>query len=290
MAPPKRERLTAGAVSIVILGITHPSALRAQAQSDLRFEVASVRRVEIPAVSAGVPVFPVTGGVGTSDPLRVTYHGTWLTSLVAAAFGVPPDRITGPEWLGKERYDVVANIPEGTTKEQFNVMLGNLLRDRFHLKFHIESKIRPVYALRVAKNGPRFKETARRADDATPSRVAGADAQGFPVLSPNYKGIGGLPAPGEMFWAGQDVSAAEIARFMQQPAGRPVVDETGLTGRYDFKVHFEWGRPTATPNTSVSAPSVFHAVEEQLGLKLEPSTAPLDQLIIDFIDREPTDN
>jgi uncharacterized protein (TIGR03435 family) len=77
------------------------------------------------------------------------------------------------------------------------VMLGNLLRDRFHLRFHMESKILPVYALRVAKNGPKFKETARRPDDAP----AGSrppmerDAQGFVVLPPEYQGHGRLPSP-----------------------------------------------------------------------------------------------
>ena len=263
------------------------------AQAKLEFEVASVRRVEIPNVAAGVPVFPTTGGIGTSDPTRITYRGTWLAPLLADAFGIRSDQITGLGPVSNERYDIAANIPEGATKEQFNVMLGNLLRDRFHLRFHMESKTVPVYALRVAKNGPKFKETVHRADDATvPSGgIGAADAQGCPTVSPNYQGIVGRPSPGELCWVGQDVPMADLARLIEQPARRPVMDETGLTGRYDFKIRFEWvRRPTDAGVVSDPAPSIFTAVQEQLGLKLESATHSFPQLIIDSIDREPTDN
>lgn len=273
----------------VILGVMNVPALRAQAQADQRFEVASIRRAEIPANPNGVPVFPTTGGVGTSSPLRITYRGTWLFSLIAEAFGVRADQITGPEWVNKDRWDIVANIPEGATKEQFKIMLGNLLQDRFHLRFHMGSKDRPVYVLRVGKNGPKFKETARVADDATPAKAGAPDASGFPVLSPNYKGSVGMPGPDGMFLVGQDVPLTQIAGWFEGKAGRPIVDETGLTGRYDVKIHFEWmsRRPATAPS---SAPSVFTAVEEQLGLKLESATRSFPQFIIDSIDREPTEN
>jgi Protein of unknown function (DUF3738) len=108
----------------VVLGITNAPALRAQ--SPQKFEVASVRRVEIPATINGVPVFPTTGGVGTPAPGRITYRGTWLKPLIAEAFGVRSDQITGPAWLNTERYDIVANIPQGATKEDFKLMLADL--------------------------------------------------------------------------------------------------------------------------------------------------------------------
>jgi bla regulator protein blaR1 len=278
----------------VILGITNAPLLRAQADPNLRFEVASVRRVDIPANDRGVPVFPPTGGIGTSDPTHIAWHGAWLMNFMTQAFGVRADQISGAAWLKvqTERYDIVANIPAGATKEQFNIMLGNLLRDRFHLRFHMDSKVIPVYALRVGKNGPKFKETARR-DDATPARAGAPDAQGFPTLSPNFKGMVAQPRPGEIFWAGQDVPMEDLARQLESPVvGRPIIDETGLTGHYDFKIHFHWaGRPTTDSVVpSDPAPSVFTAVEEQLGLKLESSTHSFPQLIIDSIDREPTEN
>jgi uncharacterized protein (TIGR03435 family) len=267
------------------------------AQAKLEFEVASIRRVEIPPAANGrVLAGSITGGIGTSDPTHIAYRGQWLTGLIMEAFGVLPEYISGPAWLSKERYDIVANIPQGATKEQFNAMLGNLLRDRFHLRFHIESKVLPVYALRVAKNGPKFKETVRRADDdaTVPARATGAtDAQGFIIVTPSFHGTVALPHDGEIFVTAQDVPISSLERgFLNTKAERPIVDETGLTGHYDFKIHFEWMRPPGG-NAGVAtepATSVFTAVQEQLGLKLESSTAPFDQLIIDSIDREPTEN
>jgi len=268
--------------------------LDAQPDPNLRFEVASVRRVEVPpTATGGVPAPSITGGVGTSDPGRITYRGTWLQPLIAIAFGVRDDQVIGLGAVSKERYDIIANIPPGATKEQFNVMLGNLLRDRFHLKFHMDSKVLPVYALRVAKNGPKFKETAPQADGAAvSSRPGGADAQGFPVLPPGRKGIVMLPHPGEMFMTAQDVPMADFARMIEQQAGRPVIDETGLTGHYDFKIHFEYimGRGGAAAAASEPAPIIFTAVQEQLGLKLDSSTSSFPQLIVDSIDRDPTEN
>jgi uncharacterized protein (TIGR03435 family) len=232
-----------------------------------------------------------TGGIGTSDPHRISYHGVWLTGLIAASFGVRPDQVTAPDWLGKERYDIVANIPDGATQQQFNVMMGNLLRDRFHLRFHLEPKVLPVYALRVGKNGPKFKESdPERRSDAKASS-GGIDAQGYPILPPDFHGMLARPKPGEIFMAAQDETMAMLARQLEDRAGRPVIDETGLTGHYDLKLHTEWmRRPGDTADAPDPAPSVFTAVQEQLGLKLESSTAPFDRLIIDSMDREPTEN
>ena len=297
IVPAKRRPLAPAGVlaaaMTVVLGLTNAPLLRAQADPNLRFEVASVRRVEIADINGRVAIFPPIGGVGTSDPHRISYHAAQMVPLIAATFGVRGDLITAPQWLTRERYDIIANIPDGATKEQFNVMMGNLLRDRFHLRFHIESKTLPVYALHVGKSGPKFKDTARHDDPTTPARSNGdRDAQGFPILTPNYKGMVGWPISGEVFWTGQDVGMAELARLLESPAvGRPIVDETGLTGHYDFKIHFESGRPsTDTGVASDPATSVFTAVQEQLGLKLESSTAPFGHLTIDAIDREPTDN
>jgi uncharacterized protein (TIGR03435 family) len=285
----------------LILALAIP-VLRAQAVSNqipdpnLRFEVATVRRVEIPNNGAGVPIFFPTGGVGTSDPTHISYRGAQVVALIVGALGIRGSQITLPKGLNpsQDRYDIVANIPAGATKEQFNIMLLNLLRDRLHLRFHIDSNVIPVYALRVAKNGPKFKETASRAGEPTaPSRPAGGtDAQGFPILPADFQGIRSMPRPGEIFTVAQDVPMSDLAVMLEEPAagvGRPVIDETGLTGHYDFKLHHEWGRTVATPD-GPGAPSVFTAVQEQLGLKLEPSTAPIDHLTIDSIDREPTDN
>jgi len=276
-------------VALPVLFMT-AAALQA-AQSKKTFEVASVRRAEIPANAFGVPVFPVTGGVGTGQPLRITYRGTWLPPLIAEAFGVRTDQVTGPTWLTTERYDIVANIPPGATKDDFKLMLADLLRERFRLRFHMDSKIRPIYVLRAGNNGPKLKPTERRADDATDPSVGGVDAEGCPIVSPNYKGMVSRPLPGMMCWTARDVSSADLARHLEQRAGRPVIDETGLTGRYDFKIRYEFLGRGGDPGAAADrAPSVFTAVEEQLGLKLEPSTQSFPALIIDSIEREPIEN
>src|SRR5688500_4052440 len=276
-------------VALPVLFMT-AAALQA-AQSKKTFEVASVRRAEIPANAFGVPVFPVTGGVGTGQPLRITYRGTWLPPLIAEAFGVRTDQVTGPTWLTTERYDIVANIPPGATKDDFKLMLADLLRERFRLRFHMDSRIRPIYVLRAGNTGPRLKPTERRADDATAPSVGRVDAEGCPIVSPNYKGMVSRPVPGMMCWTARDVASADLARHLEQRAGRPVIDETGLTGRYDFKIRYEFLGRGGDPGAAADrAPSVFTAVEEQLGLKLEPSTQSFPALIIDSIEREPIEN
>jgi len=281
-----------------ILAIAIPVILGQNLDPNLRFEVASVRRIEISNNDRGVPVFFPTGGIGTSDPTHFAWHGAWLMNLVAEAFGVRAEDISGAAWLkvNRERYDILINIPEGATKEQFNVMLGNLLRDRFHLRFHIESKVVPAYALRVGKNGPKFKEAVPRDDAKIPSEHV--DAQGFPIPTPAFKGMLSLPHDGQTFIVGQDVPVADLARLLEHPGGpvrpedRPVIDETGLTAHYDFKIHFEYfRRPTADAGVAADpAPSALDAVEQQLGLKLESTTTSIPQLIVDSIDRDPTEN
>ena len=276
----------------VILGVTNAPRLSAQADPNQGFEVVSVRRTEIPTSGREGPMLLPTGNIGRSGTHRMAYNGAELRSLISDALGVR--FVIGPAWLDKERYDInVANISDGVTKEQLNVMMGKLLSDRFHLRFHIESRVVPIYALRVGKNGPKFKDTAPRADDPK-AHPYGFDAQGFPIPPANHHGTLVHGNAGEMFVTAQDVSMAGLVNLIDdRPVGaglgRPIIDETGLTGRYDFKIHYERPR-TGTGVASDPAPSIFAAVEEQLGLKLESSTAPFDHLIIDSIDREPREN
>jgi len=283
------------------LGVTNTPLRPAQADPNQGFKVVSIRRIEIPKSSGGGPMRRPTGNIGGSSSMRLpkgigrsgthgmAYHAADLRSLISEAFGVR--FVIGPAWLDKERYDInVANIPDGV--EQSSVMMGKLLRDRFHLRFHIESRIRPVYALRLAKNGPKFKETVPRADDPK-ARPYSFDARGFSIPPANHHGTLVHGNAGEMFVTAKDASMADLANLIDDlpvaGLGRPIIDETGLTGGYDFKIHYERPR-TGAGVASDPAPSIFAAVEEQLGLKLESSTAPFDHLIIDSIDRDPSEN
>ncbi len=120
------------------------------------FEVASVK----PAPANGNADTTPRGGPGTSDPGQITYERTWLRYLVADAYAVRTDQVSGPDWTKTEAYSIVAKIPPNTTRDKFNLMLRNLLAERFHLTIHRETKMEPVYVLLVAPDGPKLKRAS----------------------------------------------------------------------------------------------------------------------------------
>ena len=147
------------------------------------FEVASVR----PAPSSNSP-FPsgrYTGGPGTASPRRITWEGIDLMNPLLRAFQLSVDQISGPDWLSKERFTFIANIPPNTDESRFNLMLQRLLEERFHLKFHRVSKKFPAYELIVAKGGPKITlATPETGVPLGPPYQTGLDRNGFPVLPP----------------------------------------------------------------------------------------------------------
>src|SRR5262249_23265688 len=130
---------------------------------------------------------------------------------------------------------------------------------------------------------------SRPAVDIAPPSAVTNDASGFPILPPSYRGIAMNPKSGAIFISAQNVSSAQIAQLFEPKLGRPILDETGLTGDYDFKLHSEWMTRGTDPVPS-GAPTPFTALKEQLGLELESATRPLNHLVVDYIDREPTEN
>ena len=153
MLPPKRTVgrpvLTAGLLIYAV------GQLSAQPTAP-KFEVASVRRAAPPQVGTGVHD-TARGGPGTADPSQVAYTNLRLKDLLLTAYGVKGYQIAGPEWLETERYDVIAKIPPGAPKEQFPLMLQDLLVERFKISLHHETKDLPLYELGVAKSGPKLK-------------------------------------------------------------------------------------------------------------------------------------
>jgi len=198
-----------------------------------------------------------------------------LKSLIAIAYGVKPDQVSGgPGWIDSNRYDIEAKVvaangatPQPLTREQSNLMLRSLLADRFKLAVHNETKEAPIYELIVAKNGPKLQPA--KPDQPFRMTVGGSGKATMEV----------------------DQISALIYQLSLQ-VGRPVVDKTGLTGKYDIKL--EWARDTGpsvgTANAdNASGPSIFTAVQEQLGLKLQPAKAPVDVIVIDQVE-QPTAN
>ncbi len=273
-------------------------ALACGAEDLSHFEVASIRpSPPNPRLSPGMVPAPIMeGGPGTSNPGQITYRDISLSSLILQAYGVRHDQVSGPGW--PQRFDIVAKIPDGATKEQFKLMLQNLLAERFNLQLHHESRILPVYALTVAKNGPKFKESKKDVPPELPpgTGIGGRlDDGGFPILPANFTGARGFPSNGHIRWVGQRVAISVLAGLLT--LDHPVVDQTGLTGEYDFKLDFAMagrrnGPAADSPggDTADPASDVFAAAEDQLGLKLELKKLPFDVLVIDHIDKEPTAN
>jgi len=200
-----------------------------------------------------------------------------LQYLAREAYGVQDAKLWsgGPAWLDTQRFDVVAkfdaSVTPHTTIDQRKVALQALLADRFKLKVHHEAKELPVFNLVVAKGGAKVQ--ASKPDTNSEFVVQGVCSAG------NRGGIAER----------QGCTMADLADLLRYSTGRTVIDKTGLSGPYDYELN--WTPEDATPAQALqfSGPSIFTAVQEQLGLKLEPSTAPLDILVIDSAEM-PTPN
>lgn len=145
-------------------------------QASPSFEVASVKPAEAPS-TPGMLRVGMRGGPGTPDPGQITYSNVTLKNLIMNAYNVKGYQITGPKFLDGDRFDIVAKVPKGATKEEFRLMLQNLLAERFKLSLHRETKELPIYGLVVGKNGHKLKESA---DQGTDPATAAAPAPGGP--------------------------------------------------------------------------------------------------------------
>ena len=263
------------------------AAALAQATAD-HFEAASVK----PSQSSGQR-FSLSGGPGSSDPGRIVYSNTILRPILLNAFDVKNYQLTGPEWLDTLRFDITAKIPEGATKEQFQAMLRNLLVERFRMAMHRESKEMPIYALLPARGGPRIKPLdepggpAKPIDEqaATVQRAEGRD--GFPVVSFKAPGVVIETKNGVARATAHEVPLTRFADFLSGRLGRPVVDTTGLGGKYSFEVYFTPDGPGAADGAE---PDVFSAVQQQLGLRLEARKGAIELLVIDRAEKVPAEN
>lgn len=137
-----------------------------QAPDNLMFEVASVKSAPVPGNGQGVFFGPARGGPGTPDPGQITWSFATLKGMLLTAYDLKNYQVNGPSWLDTERYDVAAKVPAGATKEQVRVMWQNLLRDRFGLALHHESKEFQVEDLVVGKDGSKLKESPEDPDAA----------------------------------------------------------------------------------------------------------------------------
>ncbi len=232
-------------------------------QSSPAFDVASVRMNRTSGVRTSVEFLP--GGekfAATSAPLG---------QFIAMAYGVTPRQISPIDAIISERYDLQAKTGHPVTRKEMLLMLQTLLADRFKLSVHREMRELPAYALRTTKRGPKLKLSKEQLP-WTLSRARGNEQKS-----------------GRMIFENESMSDFAYALSTLVVVGRVVIDKTGLTGNYDFELTFAPpARPSDIP-ASQDAPSIFTAVQEQLGLKLEAQKAAVEFLVIDHVER-PTDN
>lgn len=241
-------------VSLVAFSIS----LQAQA---IKFEVASVK------MRPSSSLITVVGGSPSGS--RLVLEAMTLYDLICWAYDIKSWQVVGgPAWAGTQkdrttldgvakRFDVTGKAQGETVRspEEFRQMMQELLADRFKLAIHSESRDTPVYSLLTERNGPKFLKSAG-----------------------NAKGVLRMSGSGKI--TGSGASIAQLANWFSNANGveRPVVDETGLTGHYDFTL--EWSNPlNSTPDSF--GPSIFTAMREQLGLRLEPRHAPVKVVAID---------
>ena len=249
------------------------------------FEVASIK---LNTASEG------NAGLGDQPGGRFVASRIFLRRVIQYAYRDNQQFLGGPDWLDTDRWDIEAKAPEGTVPGRNNpinvavpdtiaLMLQSLLEDRFKLKAHRETRELPVYELTVAKGGAKVRLSE---DQTTPAALVGGGAQRGAVLPRGGIRLG----RNDMEAQAQPISLLAAALGVLT-AGRPVLDKTGLKGLYDIKL--QWTpdpglmapvNPGAAP-TVPAGPSLFSALEEQLGLKLESSRGRLPVLVIDSIDR-----
>jgi uncharacterized protein (TIGR03435 family) len=248
------------------------------------------------------------------DGARVSCTSLNLKDYISAAYKLKIYQIEGPDYIGSERFDINAKLPAGATESQVPGMLKAMLADRFKMKAHMETKDFPVYALAVAKGGLKMKESP-----PDPNAEVGDPGEKPKAPATNVSGSGGRGGVHIEYGHGSFFTMADnkfiarklpmttFAELLGRFEDKPVVDQTGLTGSYDFDLEFTpedymamlirsaiAAGVTLPPEalralSGSSGDSLLNALD-RLGLKLENRKAPLEVLVIDHIEKAPTDN
>jgi uncharacterized protein (TIGR03435 family) len=234
------------------------------------FDGASIK-ISPPLDSSSGPVyFGEKGGPETDDPGRYTCNFCSIGGLVSQAYDVPEYRLASANRLPREQFHVIATIPRGTTREQFRLMLQNLLAERFKLVAHREPREMQTFRLVVAPGGPTLK--AHVEGEAPPPAANTNPANRVPGV----------------YYRVQGKTIAEFAKLVEAQLQRRVTDATGLGGKYDFDLW--WSEDLdADPSAPADRPTIRSAIQS-LGLKLETLKTPLDVVVVDRVEKLPVEN
>jgi uncharacterized protein (TIGR03435 family) len=230
------------------------------------FDEASVRPAAPHLAGESQSPGAMSGGPGTQDPQHIAYRGATLKQMLVKAYALERFQVSGPDWLDTSRYDIDATVPAGATPAQFQLMLQDLLADRFRVTVHWKKQRSFFGDLSVAKGGPKLKV----------ARAGGPLAVTF--------------LPGGVRIAGTG-SIAMLTRTLEN-LGLSVEDRTGLTGIYEFDIRFTYTPDDLLANPEVPGPDDFTFPNEDvafaiLGLKLKWRLAPLDALHVDYAEKMP---
>ncbi len=307
-----RYILAAPALLVLAAG----TAFGQTASAPLSFEVATVK--------ASAPTGNVIRAGTRSDAGRVEYNNLTLADCLRIAFRVKDYQIEGPDWMRSERFNIVAKLPEGATTEQAPEMLQTLLTERFQIKFHRDKKELPVYALVAGKNGPKLQESDPNdnslpgglLDGKMPPPPPGAGAVGHNVSIGMVGGVGGrggapkgimmMDSTGRL--TAKKMALGNLVDFLARMLDRPVIDQTGIKGDYDFQLEFAPdetkmmrvataagmpppGSHAPAPADAAAEPgqSIFTSIQKY-GLKLDARKSPTEVIVIDRAERTPTEN
>jgi uncharacterized protein (TIGR03435 family) len=280
-------------------------ALPAQDAPKVEFDVASIR-------PSNASPQPGTGQLSAGVKIDgAQVHATALTlkDYLGIAYRVKLYQVDGPDWLGRERFDINATLPAGAPTSQIPEMIRSLLEERFRVKVRHEKKEFPVYALEVGKGGIRVQPSPPDPDDGKTAAQAPLDISG----SGSRNGIAVNLGRGASYtfadnrFEGKKLTAQAAANVLERFVDKPIVDMTNLTGAYDISIDlteedYRAMLIRAGVNAGVELPpqvlrlaenadygSLFSGLEK-LGLKLEDTKAPLDLLVVDSMLTAPTDN
>jgi uncharacterized protein (TIGR03435 family) len=288
--------ITTGLIAASLCAVAVLAQTAPQIGGSLKFEVASVKSNTSGDGRVMIGVQPGGRYTATNVPLRF---------LIRNAYAIQDFQLVGaPDWIDSERFDIIAKaerdigppIPGGPPSP-LQLMLRSLLEDRFRLALHRDTRELPIYALVLArpdgKLGPQLQPSKTDC-----SALAGARGRnGLPPDPPSTSGrppCGMRMMPGQLAAGGFPIS--QLAQQLSQSAQRVVIDRTGLTGNYDFDL--KWtpdqlpqGAPPGAPAPAIdpNGPSLFTAVQEQLGLKLESTKGPVEVLVVDRVERPTPD-
>jgi uncharacterized protein (TIGR03435 family) len=270
---------------LVTVGIvTMIAAMLAGQQPGPTFEITSVKR------HTSDELF---GTAGPQPGGRFVMVNLPVVRLIRAAYpNLTASQIAGaPEWVNTERYDITAMVGRDVTATEMEGLLRRLLLDRFTFKAHFESRDQDAFALvRVAQRGALPPQLQRVTNDCTRVVDARAGATSDLPRATNGAPACGLVYDGQKLVAG-GITMAQLARNLTPLVGRVAVDRTGLAGYYEFTLEYAAvaGNAAGVPDANDPRPSIFGALQQQLGLRLESQRIPVDVLVIDSVERPTPD-